>query len=166
MDIHTYEKVWLIAALLLIVGLIGTVTYGAVAAGVVMVDDSGGTIDPSDVAADERFAEPRVEEVGQNEYEAYVLARQFIFQPNPIEVPAGSTVTFYITSPDVIHSFQIVGTNVNTMVIPGQVAEITVEFEEPGEFGILCNEYCGAGHHEMEGLLIVVPEDEFEGDDT
>jgi cytochrome c oxidase subunit 2 len=49
------------------------------------------------------------------------------------------------------------------MVIPGQVATITVEFDEPGEYGILCNEYCGSGHHDMEGKLIVVPEDEYEG---
>jgi len=47
-------------------------------------------------------------------------------------------------------------------VIPGEVTELTVELNEPGEYGILCNEYCGGGHHTMEGKLIVVPEDEFE----
>jgi cytochrome c oxidase subunit 2 len=139
------------------------VTYGAVGAGVAMVDNEGGTIDATAVGEDERFAEPRVEQVGENEYEAYVIAQQFIFRPNPIEVPANSTVTFYITSIDVIHGFEVVGTNVNTMAIPGQVAEITVEFDEPGEYGILCHEYCGEGHHDMEGKLIVHPEDEYEG---
>jgi cytochrome c oxidase subunit 2 len=57
-----------------------------------------------------------------------------------------------------------VGTNVNTMVVPGQVAEITVEFDEPAEHGILCNEYCGQGHHDMEGKINVVPEDEYGGE--
>ncbi len=163
MNVHTYEKIWLVAALVLIVGFIATVTYGAVGAGVAMVDNEGGTIDATAVGEDDRFAEPRVEQVGENEYEAYVIAQQFIFRPSPIEVPANSRVTFYITSIDVVHGFEVVGTNVNTMVIPGQVAEITVEFDEPGEYGILCNEYCGEGHHDMEGKLVVLPEDEYEG---
>jgi cytochrome c oxidase subunit 2 len=163
MNIHTYEKLWLVVALVLIVGFIGTVTYGAVGAGIEMVDNEGGTIDATAVGEDDRFSEPRVERVGENEYEAYVVSQQFIFRPSPIEVPANSRVTFYITSIDVIHGFEVVGTNVNTMVIPGQVAEITVEFDEPAEYGIVCNEYCGEGHHDMEGELVVVPEDEYEG---
>ena len=48
------------------------------------------------------------------------------------------------------------------MVIPGEVSAMTVEFEDPGEYGVVCNEYCGAGHHDMEGQLIVHPEDEFD----
>jgi cytochrome c oxidase subunit 2 len=163
MNVHTYEKIWLVVALALIVGFIGTVTYGAVGAGIEMVDNEGGTIDATAVSEDPRFADPGVERVGENEYEAYVISQQFIFRPSPLEVPANSRVTFYITSIDVIHGFEVVGTNVNTMVIPGQVTEITVEFDEPAEYGIICNEYCGEGHHDMEGKLVVVPEDEYEG---
>ena len=165
MHIHRYEKLWLVVSLLLIVGLIATVTYGAVGAGVAMISDEEDAIDPNALSEDDRFAEPRVEHVGENEYEAYVVAQAFIFRPDPIEIPEGSTVTFYITSPDVIHGFQLAGTNVNTMVIPGEVAKLTVEFDEPGEYGVVCNEFCGSGHHDMEGLLIVYPEDEYEHDD-
>jgi cytochrome c oxidase subunit 2 len=166
MNIHSYEKIWLVLATLLIVGLISTVTYGATAVGVEMVSDSGGTINASALDEDPRFSEPRVEQVGDNEYAAYVVAQQFIFKPDPITVPANSTVTFYVTSPDVIHGFEIVGTNANAMVVPGEVTELTVEMNEPGEYGILCNEYCGNGHHVMEGKLIVQPESEFQGGET
>ena len=62
-----------------------------------------------------------------------------------------------------IHGFSIVGTNANTMVIPGEIAEITVEAEEPGEYGIVCHEYCGEGHHDMAGTMEVVPEDQYNG---
>ncbi|OTF09361.1 cytochrome C oxidase subunit II, partial [Halorubrum sp. SD612] len=48
------------------------------------------------------------------------------------------------------------------MVVPGEVSEITVETDEPTEYGIVCNEYCGAGHHVMEGKLHVVSQSEFE----
>ena len=169
MDIHKFEKGWLVASLVLIVFFISTVAYVSAVVGVEMVDDSGGSIDVENVTDDERFSEPRVEQVGEDEYEVYMVAQQFIFRPgsiDPVEVPADSTVTFYITSVDVVHGFQIVGTNVNTMVVPGKVSEITVEFDEPEEYGILCNEYCGSGHHDMGGNVNVVPEDEWEGGDA
>ena len=171
MHVHAYEKLWLAASILLILLLIGSVTYGAVGPGVAMVTDSEPPIDAQGLDEDERFSEPRVEQVGENEYAAYVVARQFGFQPDPIVVPANSTVTFYITSADVVHGFEVVGTNANTMVIPGEVSELTVEVEEPQEYGLLCNEYCGAGHHVMEGKVNVVSQAEFEernsgGDDA
>ncbi|WP_226005263.1 cytochrome c oxidase subunit II [Natrinema salinisoli] len=162
MNIHTYEKAWLVAAMVLIVGFMATITYGAVGPGIAMIDDDGGTIDPAEINDHERFGDPGVEHVGGNEYEVNVVAQAWAYTPEQIEVPANSEVTFYVTSRDVTHSFSVVGTNVNTMVIPGQISEMTVRFDEPGEYGILCNEYCGEYHHTMEGKLNVVPEDEFD----
>jgi cytochrome c oxidase subunit 2 len=165
MEIHKYEKAWLVGALVLIVFFIATVTYVSAVTGVSMIDDSGGTIDTDNVTDDDRFSDPRVEQVGEGEYEVYVIAQQFIFRPGtnrPIEVPEDSEVTFYVTSLDVTHGFQIVGTNVNTMVIPGQVSELTVEFDEPGEHGIVCNEYCGTGHQDMAGNIVVHSEEDWQ----
>jgi cytochrome c oxidase subunit 2 len=169
MEIHRFEKLWLVASLVLIVAFIVTITYGAVGPGVAMVSDSGGTVDPANPTASENFRDPGVYETGNGEYEVYVLARQFLFEPgttNAIEVPVDSTVTFYVTSTDVQHGFNLVGTNVNTMVIPGQVAEFTVQFDETRTYGIVCHEYCGSGHHTMAGNLTVVPQDEFDGGDA
>jgi len=163
MHIHAYEKLWLAASILLILLLIGSVTYGAVGPGVAMVSDSEPPIDAQALDGDERFSEPRVEQVGDNEYAAYVVAYQFGFEPSPIVVPEDSTVTFYVTSRDVIHGFEVVGTNANTMVVPGEVSKLTVEVEGPEEYGLICNEYCGAGHHVMEGKVNVVSQAEFEG---
>ncbi len=162
MNIHTYEKAWLVASMVLIVGFIATITYGAVGPGIAMIDDDGGSIDPDEINDHERFGEPGVEHLGGNEYAVSVVAQAWAYTPSEIEVPANSEVTFYVTSRDVTHSFSVVGTNVNTMVIPGEVSEMTVQFDEPDEYGILCNEYCGEGHHTMEGKLNVVPEDEFD----
>jgi cytochrome c oxidase subunit 2 len=166
MEIHRFEKVWLVAALVLIVGLIATVTYGALGAGVTMVEDDGGTVDPAAPAESENFREPGVYETGQDEYAVYIIARRFAFQPgstDAIRVPANSRVTFYVTSGDVVHGFNLAGTNVNSMAIPGQVAQMTVEFDEPGEYDIICHEYCGAAHHDMVGKVVVVPQSEYEG---
>ncbi|MYL67242.1 cytochrome c oxidase subunit II [Halorubrum distributum] len=162
MHIHAYEKLWLALSIVLILALIGTVTYGAVGPGVAMVADSQSTVDAAALDEDERFSEPSVEQVGENEYEAYIVAYQFGFEPSPIVVPANSTVTLHVTSRDVIHGFEVVGTSANTMAVPGEVSEITVETEEPTEYGLVCNEYCGAGHHVMEGKINVVSQSEFE----
>jgi len=161
MRIHTYEKLWLAGSFVLIVGFMVTITYGSVGLGITMIDDEADGVSPGEINADERFNDPRVEQVGEDEYEVYVVAMTFIFQPDPIEVPADSEVTFYVTSRDVIHGFEVPGTNINSMAIPGQVAELTVEFDEPGTYGIICNEYCGPQHHTLEGSLIVTPESEF-----
>lgn len=176
MEIHRYEKFWFGLGLLLIVAFIGTITYGAVGAGVSMVSDDGGTVDPDSIGEYEieldngestTFAElqdAQATEVDDGEYAIAVRAIQFAFLPGTgqaMQVPEDSEVTFYITSPDVIHGFNLVGTNVNTMVIPGQMAEITVDFgsyDDVEEYGIVCNEFCGAGHEVMEGNLEVIPE--------
>ena len=168
MDIHRFEAAWLAVSVLLIVGFISTVAYGAIGPGVAMVDDAGGTVDPDDVRSGDhpQFGSPGVERVGEDRYDVYVVARQFAFQPGsvePIRLPAGSTVTFHVTSADVIHGFQLVGTNVNVMVIPGQVSQFTVEFDEPARYGLVCNEYCGAAHHTMAGTVEVVPADQYDG---
>jgi cytochrome c oxidase subunit 2 len=165
MEIHRFERIWIVASLVLIVGFIATVTYGAVGAGVQMVDDSGGTVEPDSLDQHPQFSTPGVYQSGPNEYDVYVVARQFRFQPGtaePIRVPAGSTITFHVTSADVVHGFEVVGTNVNLMAIPGQVGEVTVRFEQPAEHGLVCHEYCGANHHSMAGQLVVVPSDQYE----
>jgi cytochrome c oxidase subunit 2 len=164
--IHRFEKVWLALALLFILGLISSIVYGAVGPGVEMIDAEGGTVDPQNLD-DSAFADPGVERVGENEYEVYVVAQQFSFDPGSqangvIRVPANSRVTFYVTSSDVVHGFEVVGTNLNTMAIPGQVSKMTVEFDDPETYGIVCNEYCGAAHHAMEGRIVVVPESQYE----
>ena len=164
MNIHTYEKFWLAAAMALIVGFILTITYGTVGIGVAMVDDSEETIDPENLNEHPDFSSPGVEQVGENEYDVYVQVVQFAFLPAEVEVPADSTVNLHLTSRDVIHSYSVVGTNANTMVIPGEIAEVTFEVDGPREYGVICTEYCGGGHHDMEGKLTVVPEDEFQSE--
>ena len=45
-----------------------------------------------------------------------------------------------------MHGFKLEGTNVNMMVIPGQVSSLTYRFDTPGEYNWVCHEYCGTGH--------------------
>ncbi len=169
MQVHNFEKLWLGASILLIVGFIATISYGTVGAGISMVDDSGGQIDAQSVSNGDtgtQFDDPGVVRESEDHVVVYVVARQFQFSPGtgdtPIRVPADTRVTFRVTSADVVHGFSIVETNVNTMVIPGQVSEVSAEFDEPGTYGLICHEYCGAAHHEMGGSIEVVPQSQYD----
>jgi cytochrome c oxidase subunit 2 len=173
MEIHRYEKIWFGLSLLLIVAFIGTVTYGAVGAGVSMISDDGGTVSPDNVTSHEKFEkyqDRNATKVSDGEYAVAVQALQFAYLPGSgesIRVPEDSEVTFYLSSVDVTHGFSIVGTNVNTMVIPGQMNELTVEFgeyNEVTEMGIICHEFCGPGHEEMAGTIEVIPEEQWGGE--
>ncbi|ELZ57313.1 cytochrome C oxidase subunit II [Halorubrum distributum JCM 10118] len=57
MHIHAYEKIWLAASVLLILFLLGSVTYGAVGPGVAMVSDTEPTVDAGAVV---NLVPPRV----------------------------------------------------------------------------------------------------------
>jgi cytochrome c oxidase subunit 2 len=89
------------------------------------------------------------------------IATQFMFVPGCIAVPANRLVTLRFASPDVIHGLLITGTNVNTMVVPGFVAQVHTEFTRTGDLLMPCHEYCGLGHSEMWATVQVVPASEF-----
>ncbi len=72
-----------------------------------------------------------------------------MFVPRCVAVPQGRPVTLRFATPDVIHGLLITGTNVNTMVVPGFVAQVHTEFTRTGDLLMPCHEYCGLGHSEM-----------------
>jgi cytochrome c oxidase subunit 2 len=95
---------------------------------------------------------------------ARMITTQFEFVPGCIVVPAERDVTLRFASPDVIHGILVTGTNVNTMVIPGYVAQVHTRFTKTGDLLMPCHEYCGLGHSQMIATVKVVPPDEFRPD--
>ena len=86
-----------------------------------------------------------------------IVAEQYAFVPDCVEVPADTPVKFRLTSADVVHGFLLPDTNVNTMVVPGFVAEVRTKFAKAGNYEMPCHEYCGLGHHAMWTRVRVVP---------
>jgi cytochrome c oxidase subunit 2 len=154
MQVDVYERIWLWSAGGLIVLFLAAVGYAAMRQGAAPPSHVE-TIDPATVRDDPRFAEPGVAYHADGSVTITAIALTFGFQPGEIRVPAGRPVRFRLTSPDVVHGFQIVGTNANTMVVPGYVSQFSTVFPRPGRYLIVCNEYCGLGHHMMSGTLIV-----------
>ena len=90
-----------------------------------------------------------------------VLAEQYAFRPSCVVVPEGVPVTFRATSSDVVHGFQIIGTNVNTMVVPGYVSTFVMTLHGVGERSMPCHEFCGVGHAAMWAKVRVLSAQEF-----
>src|SRR3989344_1497102 len=84
-----------------------------------------------------------------------IVAKNWEFDPAEITVNKGDTVRLLITSVDVDHGFAIPEFGVSEKLSPGE--EVTVEFvaDKTGEFTFFCNVFCGSGHQEMRGRLIV-----------
>lgn len=90
-----------------------------------------------------------------------IVATQFAFVPRCVVLPADTPVTMRFSSPDVIHGILVSGTNVNTMVVPGYVAQVHTVFRKSGDLLMPCHEFCGLGHSEMIGTVRVVPKEQF-----
>lgn len=154
MHLHRYEKIWLLlggAGLALFIALL---SVNAFAMGMAPPSDMQ-MIDPQKVSETPPFDKPGLKQIGDKEYDAYMIAYAFGFTPAKMELPVGSTVHFYVTSTDVVHGFEIPATNINLMIVPGHVNSATYTFDKPGEYLILCNEYCGAGHQLMATTITV-----------
>ena len=85
-----------------------------------------------------------------------IVAKRFTFEPSRIEVTEGERVRLVVKSGDGVHGIEIKKFKVNKKV-PRGGEPVTIEFvaSAPGQFPILCSEYCGEDHDDMKGMLVV-----------
>jgi cytochrome c oxidase subunit 2 len=87
--------------------------------------------------------------------EVYMLGRLWEWYPI-LELEKGQSYRLHLSSLDWQHGFSLQPTNINIQVHPGYEMVLTITPSEAGEFGVVCNEYCGIGHHTMVGKIYVV----------
>ena len=85
-----------------------------------------------------------------------MVVKRFAFEPARVEVTEGERIRLVVTSGDGVHGLEIKKFKVNKKV-PRGGDKITIDFvaSAPGEYPIVCSEYCGNGHEEMKGTLVV-----------
>lgn len=157
LGVDPYERNWMRLSALILLGFFGVVILSGFVLGL-QVNGADGRVDPRTVAETAPWNEPGLRQISEGVYEVHVLASAWRFEPREIEVPVGSKVTIYVTSTDLQHGFKITDTNVNMMVVPGQVSKIEYTFDRVGVFPYICHEYCGTGHAGMWGQVIVTGE--------
>ncbi len=89
------------------------------------------------------------------------VASQWQWQLSEQQLHAGEAVKFEVTSKDVNHGFAIYDADMTTLAqvqaMPGYTNSLHYTFAKPGEYKILCLEYCGVAHHNMIATLTVLP---------
>ncbi len=84
-----------------------------------------------------------------------VVARNWEFVPGTIEVNQGDRIVLNVESVDGDHGIMISEFGVNEHLSPGEETMIEFVADKKGTFTFFCNVYCGAGHSNMRGELIV-----------
>lgn len=86
--------------------------------------------------------------------DVYVVAQTFQFRPI-LKLRKGETYRLLITSLDMQHGLSIQPAGLNFQILPGYLTVLRLTPTEAGQFQIVCNEYCGLGHHLMSGKIVV-----------
>ena len=87
--------------------------------------------------------------------EISVMAMKFNFTPDAVKVKVGQPVVLVLTSMDRIHGFKMPDFGIRTDIIPDQETRVTITPQKTGTFVFFCDIFCGDGHEEMAGTLVV-----------
>jgi len=85
----------------------------------------------------------------------HITAKKFDFSPDSITLKKGAPVVFEISSADREHGFNLRAFGVRTNVSPGKVTRVRFAPDKTGKFTFSCDVFCGDGHEEMTGTVIV-----------
>ena len=91
-------------------------------------------------------AEPRV---------IRIVAKRFSYTPSEITLKKGEPVVLELVSEDRVHGFKLPAFNIRTDVRPKDPVRIPLTPDKTGKFTFACDVFCGDGHDDMSGTLIV-----------
>jgi cytochrome c oxidase subunit 2 len=85
----------------------------------------------------------------------HVTARRFAYEPSEIVVKQGEPVILELEALDREHGFRLPALHLRADLAPGQVARVPLVAPEKGHFPFACDVFCGSGHEDMTGELVV-----------
>jgi cytochrome c oxidase subunit 2 len=86
----------------------------------------------------------------------HVTAKRFEYVPSEITLKRGVPVVLEITSADRDHGFKVPELGVRADVKPGETTRVRLVPDKTGRFAFRCDVFCGSGHEDMTGELVVV----------
>jgi cytochrome c oxidase subunit II len=86
--------------------------------------------------------------------DVYLVARLWDWWPI-LELEKDKSYRLHLTAMDYQHGFSLQPSNINIQVLPGYQHVITITPDRAGTYAIVCNEFCGIGHHRMVSKLYV-----------
>ena len=88
--------------------------------------------------------------------DVYLLGQMWNWYP-ALKLEQGASYTFHLSALDVNHGFGLYPANINIQVVPGYDYGLRITPNQAGTYSIVCNEFCGIGHHNMLGRIYVEP---------
>ncbi|HUI26021.1 MAG TPA: cupredoxin domain-containing protein [Candidatus Kryptonia bacterium] len=86
----------------------------------------------------------------------HITAKKFEYSPSQITLKKGVPVMLELTSLDRHHGFKLDDFGIRADVNPGQVIRIPLVPPRAGRFVFECDVFCGDGHEDMGGEIVVV----------
>jgi cytochrome c oxidase subunit II len=86
--------------------------------------------------------------------DVYLIGRLWDWWPI-LELEKDKSYRLHLTAMDYQHGFSLQPENINIQVLPGYQHVITIKPNRSGTYAIVCNEFCGIGHHKMVSTLYV-----------
>lgn len=90
-----------------------------------------------------------------NEQVIKVTAQRFHYTPSEIQISKGQPVVLEFTSVDFVHGFKVPALDLRVDLPPGRITQVTLKPDKAGVYDFLCDNFCGSGHEEMSGRIIV-----------
>ena len=84
-----------------------------------------------------------------------IEARKFSYFPASVTLKAGEAVILELHAIDFAHGFNLPDFKLRADLVPGKAVRVPLRPMEAGRFTYLCDNFCGAGHEEMNGTLVV-----------
>ncbi len=84
-----------------------------------------------------------------------IVAKNWEFVPNTIEVNLGDKVELHIESVEGTHGFMLPDFGINERLEPYQDVHVDFIADKKGTFTFACSVPCGSGHGRMKGTLVV-----------
>ena len=159
------EIVWISVAFVWGLIMFGTMIYWHVV-GQQNLSNEAYRIDPNvfSARAEEMVTKFKVREEGDTGIpvvhpapgsDVYLVASTWQWYPI-LEFEKDQSYRLHLSSLDWMHGFSLQPVNINIEVHPNYESVLTIRPNAAGTFGIVCNEYCGIGHHTMIGRIYVV----------
>lgn len=84
-----------------------------------------------------------------------ITAKRFEYSPSEITLKKGVPAILEFTSLDRVHGFLVPQLNLHADIKPGETTRVRIVPDRTGTFPFHCDNFCGSGHEDMTGEIIV-----------
>jgi cytochrome c oxidase subunit 2 len=102
-----------------------------------------------------RTAPPAARTEQGTEHVVRITAKRFEYSPASVQLKKGEPVVLELVSMDRVHGFDAPDFGLRTDIKPEETTRLRFVPDKVGTFEFHCDVFCGSGHEEMTGEIVV-----------